>query len=130
VVHSIQFLRISYDFLGEEEALPSWIKEKMTLWTTAIHEIAYVLKNFPQSVYAGLQKSLQQEWQFIQRVVKESGGSFIGIEETLSKAFLPSLFDNDLRRKLTTLLVKFSGLAIPDPAVRSKKRPSSSKYNS
>jgi hypothetical protein len=54
-----------------------------------------MLKNFSQSTYTGLQKSLQQEWQFVQRVVKDSGDSFTDVEEALSKAFLlPSLFDN------------------------------------
>jgi hypothetical protein len=60
-------------FIAEEEALRSWMKEKTTLWTTAIPEIALASKNFPQSTYVGLQKSLQQEWQFVQRVVKDSG---------------------------------------------------------
>jgi hypothetical protein len=91
-------------FVGEEEALRSWIKEKTTLWTPAIHEIASASKNFPQSAYAGLQKSLQQEWQFVQRVVKDSGGSF-EVEEALSKAFLPSLL---MMFSMTTTLDKNS----------------------
>jgi hypothetical protein len=56
--------------------------------------------------------------------VKDIGGSFIGLEEALSKAFLPSLFDdafddNDPRRKLPTFPVKFAGLAIPNPVISS-----------
>jgi hypothetical protein len=48
-------------FVGEEEALRSWLEEKMTLRTRAIHKIALASKNFSQSAYAGLQKSLQEE---------------------------------------------------------------------
>jgi hypothetical protein len=111
-------------FIGEEDALRSWLKEKTTLWTEAIHKISLATKNFPQSPYAGLQKSLQQEWQFVQRVVKDICGSFIGLEEALSKAFLPSLFhdafdDDDPCRKLATLHVKFAGLAIPNSVISS-----------
>jgi hypothetical protein len=58
----------------------------------------------------GLQKSLQQEWQFIQPVVNDSRESFL-----LSLVF----DDDDHRQKLATLPVKFAGLAIPDPMTSS-----------
>jgi hypothetical protein len=87
-------------FVGEEEALRSWIKEETTLWTTAIHEIASTSKNFPQSTYAGLQNSLQQERQFVQRVVKDNGGSFIGLRKKVSPKLFYPLF---LMMFLTTM---------------------------
>jgi hypothetical protein len=34
-------------FIGEEEALHSWLEEKTSLWTTVIHKIALASKNFP-----------------------------------------------------------------------------------
>ncbi len=57
-------------------------------------ELAVVAKNFPQAAYSsGLQKSLQQEWQFVQRVVKGiSGDDFSEIEKAINDLFLPSLF--------------------------------------
>ena len=48
------------------------------------------------------------------------GSEFIGIEDALSHFFLPSLFgdnydDDDPRRDLSCLPVKWAGMAIPDP---------------
>jgi hypothetical protein len=68
--------------------------------------------------------NLQQEWQIVQRVVKDSRASVTAVEEAISQAFLPSLFDNifddgNPRRKLATLPVKFAGLAIPNPITSS-----------
>ncbi len=76
---------------------------------------------YPQSAYSGLQKSLQQEWQFVQRVVKDVGEEFEGIEKALARTFLPALFNDDYdvaadpRRQLASLPVKHAGLALPDP---------------
>jgi hypothetical protein len=67
-----------------------------------------------------LQKSLQQEWQFVQRITKGIGPEFASIEQTLAKTFLPTLFGDeydgdDPRRALAGLPVKWARLAIPDP---------------
>jgi hypothetical protein len=79
-----------------------------------------VAVRYPQSAYAGLQKSLQQEWKFLQRVVPEIGDRFAGVEQAISANFLPALFDkkieeNDKRRVLAGLPIKHAGLALPDP---------------
>ena len=73
----------------------------------------------PQSTYAGLQKSLQQEWAFVQRVTPGVGAAFGLVEEALWEVFLPALFQG-LKEGLPTrantrLPVKQAGLAIPDP---------------
>ena len=71
-----------------------------------------------QSAYAGLQKSLQQEWAFVQRVTPGIGDAFGPVEEEISKAFLPELFkgvgDGVLGRAITRLPVKQAGVALPD----------------
>jgi hypothetical protein len=61
----------------------------------------------------GLQKSLQQELQFVQGVVKDSGDSFSDVEEAL-QSFPNYLFDDvfdddDSCQKLATFHVKFAG---------------------
>ena len=74
----------------------------------------------------GLQKSLQQELQFVQVVVKDSGDSFSDVEEAL-QSFPNYLFDDffdddDSRQKLATFHVKFAGLAIPGPITSSNPK--------
>jgi hypothetical protein len=55
----------------------------------------------PQSAYSGLQKSLQQEWQFVQRVRKDIGDEFTEIEEAISLLFLPSKLGDDYMMMMT-----------------------------
>jgi hypothetical protein len=67
-----------------------------------------------------LQKSLQQEWQFVQRVVEGIDKDFSEIEKAINDLFLPSLFADQLDESnpccnLSKLPVKFSGLALPNP---------------
>ena len=45
----------------------------------------------PQSSYAGLQKSLQQEWVFVQRVTLDIRDAFGPVEQALRDAFIPAL---------------------------------------
>jgi hypothetical protein len=89
-------------------------------WEEAVSDLASVAPNFPQAAYSGLQKSLQQEWQFVQRVTKGIGPEFQNVKLTLSRTFLLTLFgdnydENDPYCKISCLPVKWAGLVIPDP---------------
>jgi hypothetical protein len=63
-------------FIGEDDALKERLAEKTKHWEEAVVDLATVAPNFPQAAYSGLQKSLQQEWQFVQRVTKGIGPEF------------------------------------------------------
>jgi hypothetical protein len=54
--------------------------------------MAKVAERYPQTAYAGMQKSLQQEWQFLQRVTDGLGEEFDDIEQAMNDKFLPALF--------------------------------------
>jgi hypothetical protein len=88
-------------------------------WSDAIGKLAYVAENHPQAAYAGLQKSLQAEWQFLQRVTEGIDVEFSNIKHELRTKFLPALFGKesltDSQRQLTCLPIKKSGLAIANP---------------
>jgi hypothetical protein len=86
-----------------------------------VTELASVAPKYPQTAYSGLQKSLQQEWQFVQRVATGIGTEFKEVERALAKTFLLALFgdsyddDTDPRRhQFACLPVKWVELAIPD----------------
>ena len=82
-------------------------------------ELSKVAERHPQAACAGLQKSLMQEWQFLQRVTSGLSDEFEVIEEALAENFLPSLFGDgeqcDTKRQLACLPVKHAGLALPNP---------------
>ena len=46
----------------------------------------------PQTAYAGLQKPLQQEWEFVQRFTPDIGDAFVPVEEALWDSFVLDLF--------------------------------------
>ena len=47
----------------------------------------------PQAAFASMTKSLQCEWDFIQRVVSDCSDEFMVLQDTIKKCFLPALFD-------------------------------------
>jgi hypothetical protein len=91
----------------------------MTSWTAAVSKLAKVAVHYLQTANAGLQKSLQQEWQFLQRVVPGIGDKFSGVEQAILDDFLPALFDDKICETnkchaLAGLPVKHAGLALPN----------------
>jgi hypothetical protein len=54
-------------FIGKDEALNECLREKTRFWTEAVTDLTSVTQAFPQAAYSGLQKSLQQEWHFVQK---------------------------------------------------------------
>jgi hypothetical protein len=99
-----------------------WVQEKkVTFWTSAVTNLALAALSHPQTAFAGLQKSLQHEWQFIQRVIEDIGDCFFDVEAGIVDIFLPALYEETLKdctycRNLLALPVKFAGLALPDPS--------------
>jgi hypothetical protein len=96
--------------MGEADAQNTWVKAKTKDWANAILELTLVADRYPQAAYAGLQKSLQAEWQFLQQLTDGLGNEFLEIEKRLSQEFLPALFGVDNFNKTHKL-----GLAIPNP---------------
>ena len=70
-------------FLGDVLAEKEWLGKKVEGWTESIATLAGVSLKPPQSAYAGLKKSLQQEWAFVQRVTPGVGAAFGPVEEAL-----------------------------------------------
>jgi hypothetical protein len=113
-------------YIGSRADRELWVQEKVAFWTSAVTDLAFAALSHPQTAFAGLQKSLQHEWQFIQRVIEDIGDCFFDLEEAITDIFLPALYgeslkDCDYRRKLSALPVKYAGLAIPDPSATSEE---------
>jgi hypothetical protein len=53
-----------------------------------VNKLAKVAARFPQTAYAGLQKPLQQEWQFLQCVTNGLDLEFLAITTALHYDFL------------------------------------------
>jgi hypothetical protein len=83
-------------FIGESSAQEEWLDRKIQHWSQAVASLAAAAVKFPQSAYSGLQRSLQQEWQFVQRVVRNIGEKFPDMEKELNHTFLPALFSDTI----------------------------------
>jgi hypothetical protein len=79
-------------FIGTPEARSAWLEPKIQAWIDGIHTLARAARHFPQSAYVGLAKSLQSDWQYLQRVLPDCSVGFEPVEEALANAFLPALF--------------------------------------
>ena len=56
-------------YIGGKERQTEWVEKKTSDWIKAVENLAEVDVYVPQSVYAGMQRALQQEWTFMQRVI-------------------------------------------------------------
>jgi hypothetical protein len=105
-------------FLGTDAALDQWLAPQIQKWVQGVESLAKVARRHPQTAYAGLAKSLQQEWQYLQRVVPDCGTAFAPVEEAIRSVFLPALLGGEAeetQRALTSLSVRQAGLGLPDP---------------
>jgi hypothetical protein len=78
-------------FIGKEAGRDAWLEEKIQVWGDYIKQLSSVAGIYLQSVYAGMQKSLQAEYIFVQRVIKGTGPKFEGIQDKMKRIFIPAL---------------------------------------
>ena len=107
-------------YIRDREVEGSWLEAKIKGWTEFMAILAGVAQKHPQSAYVGLQKSLQQEWAFMQRVNLGVSDSFGPVETALKETFVPELIE-ELRegvpeQGVNRLPVKQAVLALPDPS--------------
>ena len=110
-------------FIGTEESLHEWLAPKIKAWTNHVKLLSRVAKRYPQTAFAALTKSLQNEWTYLQRVVPDVSAAFQPIENALAEDFIPALFGDKAcpSRDLTQLPVRHAGLGIPNPVTSSDK---------
>ena len=79
--------------IRDKEAEGRWLAENIKGWAESVEILAGVSRKHPQSAYEGLQKSLQQEWAFVQRVTPGIGNAFGPVETALKETFVPALVE-------------------------------------
>ena len=79
-------------FVGSKAAQYCWLWEKVEFWRDPVANLARVELRHPQTPYASLQKSLQQEWAFVKHVTPDIGMAFQVTEYALQYILLSDLF--------------------------------------
>ena len=112
-------------FIGGSKADKRWLAGKVTGWAASVKTLAGVSRNHRHSTYAGLRKSLQQEWALVQWVALGIGDAFGLLEKALWEIFAPALFEvlgeGSPERGFSCLPVKQAGLALSDPTQTAPK---------
>ena len=75
--------------LGSTDALEEWLAPKIAEWTDGAQRLPKIARRYPQTAFAGMTKSLQMEWQYLQRVLPDCGAAFQPIEDALRQDFTP-----------------------------------------
>ena len=70
-------------FISEQESEKDLSEEKVTGWKYLVEVLARVVRRLLQTAYAGLQKSLHQEWDFVQRSTQHIGEALLPVKEVL-----------------------------------------------
>jgi hypothetical protein len=114
-------------FIGSAEKKEMWLAELVEKWVAAVQTLSIVAERYPQTAYAGFTFCLQNEWQYVQRVVTNTAPFFAPLEAVIRTHFLPSLLgipsvkiDGDYRQLLTHS-IKLGGLAIRNPVDRAPR---------
>jgi hypothetical protein len=90
-------------------------------WAAAVETLALVTVKYLQTAYAGSTFCLQNEWQYLQRVVADTGPFFDPLEKAIQSKFIPALLGlraDEITGKYRELLmhsVTKGGLALRNP---------------
>ena len=103
------------------------IDKKVNRWVKGMEDFGRIAKRYPQSIYAGLTKSLQQEWMYVQRVVPGVRERFAPIEKAIVEDFLLALLGQlvevvtQMREQLAKP-ARTAKLSIPNPVEKTEAR--------
>ena len=81
-------------FVGDQETEANHIASKVRDWAEAVESLSAVANDYPQAAYSAMQRSLQQEWQFIQRVSSldtNNPNTYSPLEDVIRNSFLNEL---------------------------------------
>ena len=105
-------------FIGEPAGQTAFVQDKVHQWIAPVQSYSKIAGKQPQAAFSALTKSLQCEWQFLQRVVSDCGDLFAPLDDVLTSTFLPAVFGCEvtpLERLLFSLPVRFGGLGVYRP---------------
>ena len=104
--------------IGVSKDVETLVKNKVSIWTKSIERLSQAAKSQPHLVNVSFTKSLQIEWNYVQRVISNVEKPFSLLRLALESSFLPATFDselNSIESSLTFLSFHNSGLGIRDP---------------
>ena len=105
-------------FIGDITGQAIFVQDKVCHWIADVKCLSKIAEKQPQAAFAALVKSLQCEWQFLQRVIPNCANHFAPLDDVLTSTFLPAVFGCEVtprERLLFSLPVRFGGLGVFQP---------------
>jgi hypothetical protein len=114
-------------FLGEEASFHPWLETKTATWTASLKSFIPACNAHPHAAYIGVQKSLQMEWQFLQRTTFCPPRFFQTMETVIADEIIPAIFGYTtgapIPRQLSKLCARAAGLGLFDPTWTADSNP-------
>ena len=111
-------------FFGCKECKDAWLTDSCNKWAAAVGTLAKLADRLPQTAYSGLNFVLQNQWQYVQRVILDTGAFFEPVERALRQEFIPALMGlpkdeiSGCFRELLSQSVGKGGIGIRNPVDR------------
>ena len=105
-------------FIGGKLGRDEFVRNKIQRWVNDVHCLSDIAITQPQAAYAAMTKSLQFEWNYLQRVVPSCEELYADLEHVLANEFLPAVFGGEItmaERDLFSLPARMGGLGISNP---------------
>ena len=110
-------------FIGSAATKEEWLGDIVAKWTAAaVETLAVIAMKHPHTANAGFASSLQNQWQYLQRVAaKNTGPYFVPLKVAIRTKFIPALVGvqswevDGGYHELLTHSIKQGGLAIHNP---------------
>ena len=105
-------------FIGSSDDTEQWLNDQIQKWIQSVEKLSKVARTQPQAAFVAMTKSLQMEWTFIQRVMKNSEVNFIPLKRAIIDNFLPDLFGSEVTKDESDLFchsLRQGGIGNLDP---------------
>ena len=105
-------------FIGDSCQRDLFVQNKVNSWVDHVRVFSDIAVTQPQLAYVAVTRSLQHEWTFLLRVLKDCESLFCDLEFALASSFLPAIFGVEVspaERGLFSLPLRMGGLGICNP---------------
>ena len=116
--------------IGDVACRVNYIRELVKAWKSNLESLSVFAETEPQAAYSALTKSMQFQWNYVQRVVTGCQTLFDELELVIFEKFLPAIFGcevSSLERELFSLPARMGGIGVFKPNEMSEMLYNSSK---
>ena len=110
--------RLLGGIIGCQSGKQLFVEDKVKGWVSELDCLTMIAGSQPQAAFAAFTKSMQAQWNYLQRVVPGCQDWFGALEEAIWKKFLPAVMLSEVseaERALFSLPARWAGLGISIP---------------